>query len=608
MRLKNNIITSILTIGMVLTSVLWPSSAFAADDILDIVNQLEAQFSPNSVGDSTRLAGSDRYQTAVKISQQGWAYHSSEFAILSAGTDDNLVDALTAAPLAYLKNAPILLTEGDRLNLQTEAELMRLGVKTVYVTSGIGLIRQSVIDKLQNEMKLTVVTLGGKNRFETSINIAKELGNVTKVAISTAFSNADALSMASIAAANGMPILLSEVNNLPIDVTKYLASLDIQQSFVLGGEGVISKSVEKALPNPTRLGGANRYETNSKIIHAFRSDLKPDKVYLASGNDANIVDALSGSSLAAKTLSAVVLVDKLGLDKSTEYLVKGMMFPTRMKNLVVLGGESVVPQTIVNDLGTIVEYVQDGITVSGTDEQPIQKNNSIAVLGNNITLDNVHTPYELYVQGNNVALRNLDVGESLILNPGASGKVSLENVTAETVVVLSGSIADSLTIKNSQIGLLIIQGISNVGVSANFNSQISATVVLTYATLKATIYEGDINEGPGGFGMIIVGQQGQYAPELKLQGDFSRYGTALVAVNGKVINTEVYYPVMVSVQPDNKNNSVTLQGLFSNVYIGKPGNFTLLGSNSTIDSLTIASSDVNLQLDGLVKEIDYKEE
>lgn len=60
-----------------------------------------------------------------------------------------MVDALTAGPLATFLKAPILLTEtGNVLNADTEAELTKLKVKTVYITSGTGVISQAVLDRL----------------------------------------------------------------------------------------------------------------------------------------------------------------------------------------------------------------------------------------------------------------------------------------------------------------------------------------------------------------------------------------------------------------------------------------------------------------------------
>lgn len=47
-----------------------------------------------------------------------------------------MVDALWATPFAKMKDAPILLTEKDKLNTQTKIEITRLKAKNVYVIDG----------------------------------------------------------------------------------------------------------------------------------------------------------------------------------------------------------------------------------------------------------------------------------------------------------------------------------------------------------------------------------------------------------------------------------------------------------------------------------------
>ena len=90
---------------------------------------------------TARLFGSDRIGTAVAVSNDGWM--TAETAILAPSADENLVDALAAAPLAG-KASPILLTEKNTLNATTKAELQRLGVKKVFV---VGAIDQTVVDQ-----------------------------------------------------------------------------------------------------------------------------------------------------------------------------------------------------------------------------------------------------------------------------------------------------------------------------------------------------------------------------------------------------------------------------------------------------------------------------
>ncbi len=67
------------------------------------------------------IIGKNRIETTVKISQDGWK--SAETVILV--NDSAIPDALTATPLAYAKNAPILLTGKDGLSKETADEIKR---------------------------------------------------------------------------------------------------------------------------------------------------------------------------------------------------------------------------------------------------------------------------------------------------------------------------------------------------------------------------------------------------------------------------------------------------------------------------------------------------
>ncbi|WDC84967.1 cell wall-binding repeat-containing protein [Caloramator sp. mosi_1] len=64
-----------------------------------------------TIQEVVRLSGQDRFQTAVKVSQQGWK-NGSEVVILSRG--DDFPDALCASTLSKKYDAPILLTQKIR--------------------------------------------------------------------------------------------------------------------------------------------------------------------------------------------------------------------------------------------------------------------------------------------------------------------------------------------------------------------------------------------------------------------------------------------------------------------------------------------------------------
>ncbi|MCO1601028.1 cell wall-binding repeat-containing protein [Desulfosporosinus nitroreducens] len=293
-----------------------------------------------------RLSGITAAETAVAIAEQtGW----TGSAILASSTSYGMVDALTAGPLASFLEAPILLQEaGSVLNEATKAELIKLEVKKVYVTSGTAVISQAVLNELA-EMDITVVSLGGKDRFETSVNIANkmvELGaSISKVAVAYGWLNQDALSIASIASAQTQPILLTEANSLPESVEEFLAENEsVIATDVIGGTAVISETVKAELPGSNRYFGNTAYDTNVAVLKAFDDVLEYDNVFLANGETA--IDALAGAPLAAQFNAGIVLT-KGNANEGTEY-VGSKLSATSV--ITALGGTAVIPDSVLADL------------------------------------------------------------------------------------------------------------------------------------------------------------------------------------------------------------------------------------------------------------------
>lgn len=553
----------------VLLGTIWTTPVLAEETPMsNLVKEFSSlKFSELSKDPAKRLGGNDRYETAVKISQEGWAAGSSDYAILSAGMNDNLVDSLTAAPLAHFKKAPILLTEGDALNPFAGQELQRLGVKTVYVTSGTGVIKQPVLDKL-NKMNIQIVPLGGLDRFETALNIAKELGSFDQVIVSTAYNNADALSAAAIAANQGIPIVLSNAAQIPQNVSDYLSTKQIKQSYVLGGTGALSSAVEQSLPNPTRLGGADRFETNVKIIEAFSGVIQGTKLYVASGNDLNLVDALAGSSLAAQTASAIVLIDNQKLPVGTRDFIKKNIFPLVPADLVALGGISIVPNQVLEDMSFTAIYAQDGMSAgSSQDKTPENINDNVVVNGNQVTVNGLNTPYNVYVEGNNITLKNVTAG-ALILNPGAQGAVRLENVQAENVLVLSGA-PDGIQIADSKFKLLVAESSSQVGLTVTGTTSIENTVASSAAALDAS---------GGSFGRIIISKLANTEPNIVLQGDFDQ---EIAIMDGVVTNESPTRIQTLYVIPKTTGQNIEIKGNYGLVIVAVPAKLTFNEGSAT---------------------------
>lgn len=112
------------------------------------------------------LSGTDRYKTAVAVSNKGWT--SSNKAIIV--NSNSIVDALSVTPLANIVDGPILLTQKDSLNGDTKLELEDLGVKEVYIIGLEGVVSQNVETQLKS-MGIKTTRLGGKGRQETALKI-----------------------------------------------------------------------------------------------------------------------------------------------------------------------------------------------------------------------------------------------------------------------------------------------------------------------------------------------------------------------------------------------------------------------------------------------------
>ncbi len=339
MRKTKKVFAALAIAGMALTMV--PFNAFATGTV------------------PTRLAGTTAEQTAVKIADQtGW----TETAILASSAPYGMVDALTSGPLASYLKAPILLTgAGKVLDPATKAELIKLAVTKVYVTSGTAVISQAVIDELK-AMKITVVALGGVDRLETSVNIAKEMvtlgAPVTKVAVAYGWLIQDALSIASIASHASQPILLTNNSGLSASAQAFLKeNPGIIASDVIGGTGVIYGSVLTQLPTPTRHFGITAYDTNEEVIRDFAASLEFQQVYLANGVTG--IDALSGAPLAAQTKSPIVLTDGVTPPAAGAF-VRGKMSANSV--VTALGGEAVVTENQRNlGVGAVDTSVQTAI-------------------------------------------------------------------------------------------------------------------------------------------------------------------------------------------------------------------------------------------------------
>ncbi|MBU3137152.1 cell wall-binding repeat-containing protein [Clostridium gasigenes] len=223
------------------------------------------------------IAGSDRYETASMIASK--MQYSS--AILVNGL--SIVDGLSASGLSGALNAPILLTEKNKIPSSTLAKLQ--SVNTIYIVGGPTVVSSEIENTLRN-MGKSIVRLGGLDRYLTSITVANQIETLKGVQeiyyVNGARGEADAMSISPVAAKTGNPVILTDGSS-----TSYKKNV---QAYSIGGFQVLDRSFDNFAQ---RITGIDRFETNKNVINKFF----PNKTHVNLSKSDVLIDALTASAL-----------------------------------------------------------------------------------------------------------------------------------------------------------------------------------------------------------------------------------------------------------------------------------------------------------------------
>lgn len=340
MKKRNRALASATVLSLVLTSTVTATNVQAAAEV-------------------TRVPGANREATAMEVAKQ--AFGTAETVVLVNGY--GYADAVSATPLAKALNAPILLTNKvDAPTAELKATLASLGAKKVVIIGGTGAVTSDMETALK--ANYTVERHGGASRYETNAAVAKKVLELTKatsgVLVNGQDGYADALSVASIAATKGMPVLFGNKNEVPAAVKTVATGLDM---VAVGGAGVLPASVLSSVDAERVAEGANRFETNLAVLDHFKGDLKLENIYVAAGGatQTQFADALVASAAAAKVAAPVVLTgagaNATAVEKANDYIEKNITDKTKV---TVIGGTGSVSEAIFNDIREIINPEQTG--------------------------------------------------------------------------------------------------------------------------------------------------------------------------------------------------------------------------------------------------------
>lgn len=193
----------------------------------------------NAIAPTTRLAGADRYRTAVALT--GRAFSAAVPSVWIA-SGDSYPDALLAASAAARDGGAVLLAPPGPLPSETLVELARLAPGRVVVV-GLSVPHDSLM--AIRAAGHPVRRLSGVGPFATSLLTALDHGpRASNAFVATVSAFPDALAAIPAATRLGAPVLLSEQHCMPETIRRGLDRLAVDQLTLVGGLAALGAGVE----------------------------------------------------------------------------------------------------------------------------------------------------------------------------------------------------------------------------------------------------------------------------------------------------------------------------------------------------------------------------
>ncbi|MBE6126321.1 MAG: hypothetical protein E7186_08385 [Erysipelotrichaceae bacterium] len=226
-----------------------------------------------------------------------------------------------------------------------------LSVLMIFVSFNVSALSVRAEDKTDK----MIARIAGNNRYQTSFAIAqsikekKKTDKLENVIVASGSSFPDALGGCYLSAKLQAPILL--INDDSADaVVEYIRDSIMENGkiYILGGTSAVSHEAKNKLMDiencsVSRLNGANRYQTNLRILQECGS--LGNQLLVSTGT--NYADSLSASSCGLP----VLLVASEGLDDSQKKLLSENKFDM----ITILGGSNAVSERIEKELSEFGE-------------------------------------------------------------------------------------------------------------------------------------------------------------------------------------------------------------------------------------------------------------
>lgn len=245
-----------------------------------------------------RLGGSDRYHTNSEISKN---FNAKKGTPIILANSQGFADALSVSPVASSKGYPIFLVSRDKIYNPILNDIKKLSPSEIYVIGGQGSVSDKVVKEVSDLTNAKITRLSGKDRYETSLNIANHFSNQKhNISIASGLGFADALSGSALASLKNEALVLVDNSSIKTqsNFIKEFTNLD-----VFGGTGSITENTVNTLkgdvtkPNDTtKSDDTNKLNNNTKSLSdTYKNEVENKMLQLV--NDLRVSKGVPSLSL-----------------------------------------------------------------------------------------------------------------------------------------------------------------------------------------------------------------------------------------------------------------------------------------------------------------------
>ena len=205
----------------------------------------------------TYIEGKTCFETAAKVAKALQAKTKKAPDTIFFATDSAFADALSASPVAAIKNAPIMyLKNTGSIDSATANYLKSVKgkVKNAYIIGGDGVISNAMMKNVANALGLTVnktvQRVAGKNRYETCVAVNNKFKSVLTgdgICVAKGLDFPDALAGGVYAAATKQALFLADGKKLQDYQNTYLKGKNASKITIFGGTGAVPDELVKTI-------------------------------------------------------------------------------------------------------------------------------------------------------------------------------------------------------------------------------------------------------------------------------------------------------------------------------------------------------------------------